>query len=253
MERWVKFSDYLVRRTDDDVPRNRGERTRARLLVAAALELEAGGFHAMRLADINRRADVAAGTFYIYFKNKTQITIEVLSLFMKTMNEMQRSPGHRGDTFASIVFANMFYIDVYQKDAGLLKCLWQLRDEVPELSKVWHEGQCEWAKQVVKGIDRRLDRPVDESTKLIVAYALGGMCDQLFYHLHISHDPYLAPVVPSPEYLAETLAVLWYRALFVADPNSESLSAAFPVLDLRLTREPPWQTEDYRVGQGKRS
>lgn len=61
-------------RATDKQPRTaRGERTRRKLLDAAAAEFAENGFHAGSIAAITRRASVALGSFYTYFDSKDAI------------------------------------------------------------------------------------------------------------------------------------------------------------------------------------
>lgn len=58
----------------DKQPRTaRGERTRRKLLDAAAEEFAENGFHAGSISAITRRAGVALGSFYTYFDSKDAI------------------------------------------------------------------------------------------------------------------------------------------------------------------------------------
>ena len=58
----------------DKQPRTaRGERTRRKLLDAAAAEFAENGFHAGSIAAITRRAGAALGSFYTYFDSKDAI------------------------------------------------------------------------------------------------------------------------------------------------------------------------------------
>lgn len=58
----------------DKMPRTaRGERTRRKLLDAAAAEFAENGFHAGSISAITRRAGAALGSFYTYFDSKDAI------------------------------------------------------------------------------------------------------------------------------------------------------------------------------------
>lgn len=58
----------------DKRPRTaRGERTRRKLLDAAAAEFAENGFHAGSISAITRRANVALGSFYTYFDSKDAV------------------------------------------------------------------------------------------------------------------------------------------------------------------------------------
>lgn len=56
----------------------KGERTRLRLLEAAEKVFGAHGFHAASISDLTREADVAMGTFYVYFPSKRDILAELV-------------------------------------------------------------------------------------------------------------------------------------------------------------------------------
>ncbi|QRN97104.1 TetR/AcrR family transcriptional regulator [Archangium violaceum] len=56
----------------------RGQRTRQKLLVAAQTVFGEKGYEHASIADITREAEVALGTFYVYFPDKQSIFVEVV-------------------------------------------------------------------------------------------------------------------------------------------------------------------------------
>jgi AcrR family transcriptional regulator len=58
---------------DGDGLRSQGRRTRGRLLDAAMTVLADKGYHAARVDDIVKAAQVSHGTFYLYFANKQEL------------------------------------------------------------------------------------------------------------------------------------------------------------------------------------
>ena len=56
----------------------RREKTRVDLLAAAERVIAAKGYHQTRIADIATEADVGLGTFYLHFKTKNEIFIELI-------------------------------------------------------------------------------------------------------------------------------------------------------------------------------
>ncbi len=56
----------------------RGQRTRERLLKAAETVFGDKGYERASIADITREAEVALGTFYVYFPDKQSIFVEVV-------------------------------------------------------------------------------------------------------------------------------------------------------------------------------
>src|SRR5439155_10654062 len=60
-------------------PRARGKAERREAILAAALEeFSASGFAATRLDDVARRAGVAKGTIYLYFRDKESLFQELV-------------------------------------------------------------------------------------------------------------------------------------------------------------------------------
>ena len=59
-------------------PTLRGQRTRQRLLRAAETIFGEKGYEHASIADITREAEVALGTFYVYFHDKQSIFVEVV-------------------------------------------------------------------------------------------------------------------------------------------------------------------------------
>jgi AcrR family transcriptional regulator len=72
-----------VARKVGDAPPNRfdrrREKTRLDLLEAAERVISRKGFHNTRIADIAEEADVGLGTFYLHFKTKNEIFIELVA------------------------------------------------------------------------------------------------------------------------------------------------------------------------------
>ncbi|HUO05014.1 MAG TPA: TetR/AcrR family transcriptional regulator [Candidatus Binataceae bacterium] len=69
-------------RKEYEVPVNRfdrrREKTRIDLLTAAVNVISNKGYHQTRIADIASEADVGLGTFYLHFKTKNEIFIELI-------------------------------------------------------------------------------------------------------------------------------------------------------------------------------
>src|SRR5215469_2585037 len=77
----------------------RGEATRRRILDAAEVVFGEKGYYAASVTEITQRAQVAQGTFYLYFHSKREIflkLVEDLGARMRTtMSEGSRGSGSR--------------------------------------------------------------------------------------------------------------------------------------------------------------
>ena len=70
-----------IARHSGDTPNRfdrRREKTRVELMEAAVRVISSKGYHQTRIADIATEADVGLGTFYLHFKTKNEIFIELI-------------------------------------------------------------------------------------------------------------------------------------------------------------------------------
>src|SRR5262245_45716581 len=81
----------------------RGQRTRARLLVAAREALERNGYLDTRVIDITRAAKVSYGSFYTYFASKEMIFAEIVDLMIQDFHATVRAEPVRGTSPAELI------------------------------------------------------------------------------------------------------------------------------------------------------
>ena len=82
--------------TDGRELRRQGRQTMARLLDAGMTVLAERGYHAARVDDVVRTADVSHGTFYLYFSNKEELVRALAVQCADEMTELVRSLGPVG-------------------------------------------------------------------------------------------------------------------------------------------------------------
>jgi len=210
--------------------KRKGERTRDSLKLGAVQALGEMGYHNLRVSDVCDRAGASHAAFYLYFKDKNDITQQVLTDFVDTIAAWGRS-GQRGLTvYESCYHTNLAWIRATRANAGLVRCILQLSDDTPEFKKFNDHNGYEWFAHVARTIAKRFLRdPVDERVLLLTVYALGSMMDDLTRRLLVTRDPNLQKLVdgvtPSDEALAEFLSMLWCRALFGTDVQAPRFSA----------------------------
>jgi AcrR family transcriptional regulator len=122
----------------------RGRRMRARLLAAAREVFERDGFLDARVTDISSAAGVAHGSFYTYFRSKTEI---FRVLVAGTMDELYASLGAAGDApspdqrghrrtddaVARIDRANRRFVAMYRQNTALMALFEQVTTFDPEV------------------------------------------------------------------------------------------------------------------------
>jgi len=204
----------------------RGERARAGLKAAALVVLEREGYHKMRIADVTEEAGVAQGLFYHYFKDLKSLTIEVLTDFALASNdpaEVERDVA-KGDWFARIHAHNRVVVRSYAKRPGVMRCLLQMADEDPDFSGMLREhfrAQLMWLVDLMPGLFP--DVAFKKHQALMVVYSLAGIGEGLLreYFINESHTLRLAKL--SVEEFAELLSTMYYRALFLQNPEESQL------------------------------
>lgn len=241
-----RFGEILKTRQREAGKKRKGERTRDRLKLAAVKVLGEVGFRRLRVADICKRANVSAAAFYLYFDNKEEITVEVLTEFLNVLAGLSHTAGRTRTLYEALYETNLQWIGAVRANAGLMRCLLQLSDETPEFKQLNERSGHDWFLHVTRALLKRFPEvQVDERALLLAVYAMGGMMDELSRRLLVSREPHLISVVdelaPSDEALAEFLSLLWYRALFGATPPVAEHPASRELLRLSLTTaaEPP--------------
>jgi len=137
--------------------------------------------------------------------------------------------------FEAILLTNQFFCAAYQRNAGLIRCLIQLEDQVPAFRSRWRERRLAWLGRIAGSIARRAAAPAPpEELRLQIAYALEGMVFQYLYDVFVRAEPTLSRFAGKPEHIAELLSILWYRAVYGESPPAGEVWHAKAALELRL-------------------
>ncbi|MDT9600722.1 TetR/AcrR family transcriptional regulator [Sphingosinicella rhizophila] len=212
----------------------RGTRTRDMIKDAAARVLERMGYRAMRLQDIAEEAGINVSLVYHYFSGKADITFEILTELVESplSSDLQPAPE---DPFEAILEANRRVVATYKATPGLIRCLLQLDEEEPKFAELFAKVSLDWNRRVARDMARRAPAAAPhEDLRLMTAYALGGMVDSFLFEAFVDRNPLFAKSFQSDEDIATFLAILWYRALYLADPPRENMGPFTGFSDLRL-------------------
>jgi len=224
----LSYIDHLETALRDNPPKQKGDRTRDRLKIAAAKVLEQKGYHAMRVADITEAAGVAEGSFYFYFKDKTEASLTVLTDLLNNFFSLEAPRVGARSVYDAIRLTNRRWISVCRANAGLMRCILQLGDEVPQFSKLSQNANRVWYERVVEGIRRR--RGAKDANPMFAAYMLGGMMDELVRKLIIYPDPNLRDVLDElgadDDAVADAASLVWLRVFHADQKLDGELSPA---------------------------
>lgn len=194
----------------------RSEMTRRKLMIAAAELIQDAGFGGLKVADICKRADFAHGTFYLHWKDKRGVAHDVLTAFMEAIraHRPQRQPGQ--SFYQRLVVGHLYYIDLYRRNIGLMRCQGQLADELDEFAAIGLKANLALAHRVLRAAEREEPALTAQPIPQRLATALGciAMVDKL---LHEVFARGLAIGLGDNEF-AGTLSLSWHRSLLGRDP-----------------------------------
>ncbi|MFO1056620.1 MAG: TetR/AcrR family transcriptional regulator [Dongiaceae bacterium] len=228
----------------------KGQRTRFRLKIAAIAALAEGGYQDLKVSDICERAEVAQGTFYSYFTDKGEISAEALLEFGDALYQQAQSTARGGGPYQAILRTNRFFAAAYQLNSGLVRCLIQLEDLVPDFRSRWREARLLWLQRIARSLARRSGYPtVSETLLMQMAYALEGMVFTYLYDVFVRREPILQRHSGTPEHIADLLSLLWYRAVYCQDPPAGEVTHARTLLD---PRPPPQAAVPVALGARRR-
>lgn len=232
----VSFRQWVEDRQKSAGPRRKGERTRDRIRLAAVELLNEVGYRDMKVSDVCERAGVTTPALYMYFQNKLALTEDVLNEFVRDF--MARSVGGGGGSrsaYEAMYDANLRWIASARANAGLMRCMLQLSDEIPEFAEVFGQANHDWYERISQSIFNRYPAAMaDEAAVRLATYAFGGMIDEFTRKLFTAHDPRMTALVgavaPDNEALAGFLTGLWYRGLYGASPPDAAAPDVLPSL-----------------------
>ena len=231
----LSFSEFLAAEADRQEGLTKGERTRRRIKAAAARILETKGYHALQMADIAKTAGLSHGAVYKYFQNKKHVTLEVLSECVERSIRLMLPDKLESNAYERIYQATLKQVHLFVANVGLTRCIRQLGDELPEFNELVLRANAEWYELVARGFVKRW-RPRQTGMRLAsdVAHTLGGMIDELMYDIFVRRNPRLEHYRKDPEGLAQLISILWYRAAYGQNPESDRLDPDHPILALSL-------------------
>ncbi len=215
----------------------RAQKRREHLKVAISNVLERTGYRAMKVTDVTTQANVAVGLFYRYFPDLRAATCEVLTDFLDSIKAAVEALPVAQDRFHAVYGPTLLWAQAFERNPGLMRCLVQVADEVPEFEALWLSANDGWTRRIAKSIVRQFpDAGLSESFSLTIAYALGSMIDGLLNELYVHRNSELQMLLITPEHVAELLSAIWYRALYMENPPTGALVITTDLQQLVLSK-----------------
>ncbi|MDM8167942.1 TetR/AcrR family transcriptional regulator [Roseovarius sp.] len=147
------FVDHLKSKLKNSSGLRKGERTRATLEIATAKILSESGYHDLRVTDICSEAGVANGTFYRYWKDTEAATFDTLTLFMATIRQKRPRFVEQVPLYSRLSVGHLYYISIYFENPGLMRCHFQLVDQLPKFAEMDLAQNIRIARRIVAAFE----------------------------------------------------------------------------------------------------
>lgn len=223
------FIAFLEERLKVSPPPTKGLRTRERLKIAAAKVLEEKGYHALRVTDVTETAGVSEGSFYVYFRDKTDATLAVLTTLLDDFFSVDLTSDADGGPFDSLRRTNRRWLAICRGNSGLMRCILQVGDEDADFAKLVQSTNRKWYERIAASVIRRYPQgALSDSAVLLVAYMLGAMMDDLARKLIVYPDEGLQALLDQlgagDGEIADAASTLWMRILYPGHPIEGDLA-----------------------------
>jgi TetR/AcrR family transcriptional regulator, transcriptional repressor for nem operon len=231
------FLEHLETRLAAQTGMPKRERTRERLRIATVQVLNERGYEDMRTLTITEQAGLSEGLFYVYFKSKVDITLSILREFHLEFLELNTLSQPQASAFQVIQAANRRWVKVAFANPGLMRCIFQAGDEVPEFASLLSKINKEWYARVLHSVQRRKSK-MGNRKSMLPLYMLGGMMEELIRKLVVYPDPEFLAVVrengADHDAIADAATMIWYRVLYLDDDIPDTLSKEAQLLVGRI-------------------
>ena len=187
------------------------------------------------MQDVTEQAGVANGLFYRYFKDLGAAVAEVCSAVFDELLQHTGTLKDFSDPYRWIYDNHRAVVTHFAENPGILACLFGLAGDYPEFDAIWKRNAHSWNLQVanfLRGAAGFAPGPAER-----MGFVLGAMTEGVIYQELIRHTEDLVKLGRRPEDIAEVIAVMWHRAIFLSNPPVNRLRS--PGRKLAGLKAPP--------------
>jgi AcrR family transcriptional regulator len=232
----IRFATYLEAMAAEIRATRSGEKSRRKLFAAAARLLDSVVYRDLNVEDISAEAQLAKGTFYVYFGTKEQFLRELLAQYVAFEAQTFPAPLAAETAFAGVRRVVGWYAQTFESNVGLLRCMVQLSSTDEEVHALWQARNTAVVERAFGDLVRRLGQsPADPMLLRLALRTAGGMLDQsLFTRYGLQASPGMELRRIDFDTLVELLSLLLHRAVYASDPPRHEVT-----LVAGLTRPTP--------------
>jgi len=160
------------------------DRKKQEIVKAAIRIFSEKGYRKIKVRDITSSLGISTGTFYIYFKDKRELFVDVVDYVIRTiLGDATEAIRQEDDILKRMVIRGRVFYDNYSKYNEILN---QLRAEMvgeeqwphDKVKKAYHALTKPVIRDIQKGIEDGIYRNVDPD---LTAYALTGIIEMMCF------------------------------------------------------------------------
>lgn len=200
----------------------KGQRTEAAFLAAAREVFAEKGFLNAKIADIAEAAGRSAGSFYNYYDNKEMLLEALLEQFSEEVLDATSRSHRKGDPYENIVEAVRAYWTSYRNYLPEMIGVFQLSMTDPEYARRWRRNRAAGISSIIAGLEsaRADGYETGLDTGLLASALVSTLESFCWVWMAAGGDEDIAP--PDDEQAIQTLAAIWYRAVFSCGPDAHA-------------------------------
>lgn len=190
----------------------KGKRRELTLLLSAARILESQGYYGLSVDAIIANAKVSRGTYYIYFKNKSEIALRVLTDFRDCVFSDQVPDLSTDDWEEKLYITILHYAKLHEANDKLFRAFYQFTDEAAQFREMRQRTDRIWAVGIYeKAFSKhpRLEDPEFRLDMLRKISALRDMLDGVCRQVYLDRAPQMVELFPTPKHVADTCVGFW--------------------------------------------
>jgi TetR/AcrR family transcriptional regulator, transcriptional repressor for nem operon len=231
----IRFATFLGTLAGEIRATRSGERSRLKLFAAAARLLETVGYRDLQVENISADAELAKGTFYVYFDSKEEFLRELLQRYVDFEIQTYPAPTSTETTFGGVRRVVSWYAQTFESNVGLLRCMLQMAPTDDVVHATWQRRNEIVVERAVTDFVRTTGRrPRDPEMTRLAVRTVGGMLDQsLFTRYGLQASPGAELQQVDYDTLVELLSVLLYRAMHAEDPPQAEVTRVRSLLTQR--------------------
>ncbi len=171
--------------------------TRSQLLNAAIDMFHEKGFQKTRVSDIVAAAQVAQGTFYLYFKSKDEIFLQIAADFKNRFAELIENSDQllSGNSYPEVRENLLIFIrqmvQLYSENTKMARILFYENGQADcQFRHIWQELYSSFIAMVKLHLENHRNSPfiVFEDAETEAAFLVGLLSRSLLYFIELKHD-----------------------------------------------------------------